>query len=164
MPLAPETRGLIGARELGLLRPGAILINTARGPLVDEGALARALAAGRLAGAGLDVFEREPPAADNPLLALDNVVLTAHVAAGTADAFRAKMRAAFANMERVLRGEAPLHKVREDVERGVERGSVGAWGEGRRTKGTSHERTQSARPHAPRSTLHAPTLPRSHAR
>ncbi len=119
VPLMPETRHLIGAAQLALMKPTAILINTARGPLVDEGALARALAAGRLAGAALDVFEREPRAADNPLLVLDNVVLTAHVAAGTADAFRAKMRAAFANMERVLRGEAPLHEVREDVERGA---------------------------------------------
>lgn len=71
---------LIGARELGLMRPGAILVNTARGGLVDEGALAQALAGGHLAAAGLDVFAGEPPAPDNPLLGLDNVILSPHVA------------------------------------------------------------------------------------
>jgi len=111
LPLSPATRGSIGARELALMRPSAVLINTARGPLVDERALADALAAERIAGAGLDVFEQEPPGAENPLLGCANVVLTPHIAAGTRDAYEAKMRAAFANMARVAQGEAPLNQV-----------------------------------------------------
>ena len=111
LPLMPETRGLIGERELALMRPTAILINTARGPLVDEPALAAALAGDRLAGAGLDVFAAEPPTPDNPLLACANAVLTPHIAAGTRDAYETKMRAVFANMQRVAQGEAPLNEV-----------------------------------------------------
>jgi phosphoglycerate dehydrogenase-like enzyme len=111
LPLTPATRGLIGERELGLMRPTGMLINTARGPLVDEPALAAALATGRIAGAGLDVFVEEPPAPESPLLSLPNAVLTPHIAAGTRDAYATKLRAAFANMARVARGEAPLHEV-----------------------------------------------------
>ncbi len=80
VPLNASTRGMIGAGEIALMKPTAILVNTSRGPVVDEPALTRALAAGKLFGAGLDVFDREPPPADNPLLKLDNVVLTAHFA------------------------------------------------------------------------------------
>ncbi len=77
--LTEETRGLIDARRLALMRPTAILINTARGPIVDEAALCAALAAGRIAGAGLDVFDQEPLPADHPLSKLANVVLTPHL-------------------------------------------------------------------------------------
>ena len=81
-PLTPATRGLIGARELALMKPDALLINTARGGLIDAGALAAALKAGRLGGAGLDVLAQEPPALDDPLLdaALPNLLVTPHVA------------------------------------------------------------------------------------
>src|SRR3546814_19023749 len=79
-PLNPSTEGMIGAAALALMKPEAILVNTARGPVVDEAALHAALTGGRLAGAGLDVFAEEPPAAANPLLGLDTVVLTAHLA------------------------------------------------------------------------------------
>ncbi|MGQ9572130.1 MAG: C-terminal binding protein [Dehalococcoidia bacterium] len=79
-PLTGETHHLIGAKELALMKPTAVLINTARGALVDEEALVEALRAGRIAAAGLDVFEKEPLPADSPLLALDNVVLTPHSA------------------------------------------------------------------------------------
>jgi phosphoglycerate dehydrogenase-like enzyme len=110
-PLTAQTRGLIGERELRLMRPSAVLINTARGALVDEPALARALREGWIAGAGLDVLAQEPPHPDHPLLACPNVIFTPHVAAGTRDAYQTKMRAAFANMQRVARGEPPLNPV-----------------------------------------------------
>jgi D-3-phosphoglycerate dehydrogenase len=76
-------RPVIGAAELALMKPSAILVNTARGGIVDESALALALREGRLAAAGIDVFEAEPPALDHPLLTLDQVVLTPHIAALT---------------------------------------------------------------------------------
>jgi phosphoglycerate dehydrogenase-like enzyme len=79
--------------------------------LVDEEALHHALTSGQLAGAGLDVFATEPPAAYHPLLGLDNVVATPHVAAGTRDALATKMRAAFGNMQRVAQGQAPRNQV-----------------------------------------------------
>lgn len=79
-PLTPETRHLIGEAQLRRMKPTALLINTSRGPVVDEPALIRALTDGWIAGAGLDVFEQEPIAPDNPLLRLDNVVLSPHVA------------------------------------------------------------------------------------
>ncbi|WP_116998969.1 NAD(P)-dependent oxidoreductase [Desertimonas flava] len=86
--LSEESTGLIGARELDLMDPGAILVNVARGGLVDEGALADALRAGRLRAAALDVRNPEPPTADDPLRGLDNVVLTQHTAATSVEAFR----------------------------------------------------------------------------
>ncbi len=111
LPLTPATRHVIGARELAQMRPTAVLINTARGPLVDELALIGALQAGKLGGAGLDVFESEPLSAGHPLAALPNVVLTPHIAAGTAVELVIKMKACFANMLRVSRGLAPLDVV-----------------------------------------------------
>jgi hypothetical protein len=95
-----------------------------RAIVIDNGqtkaALVEALRSGRLGGAGLDVFEQEPPRPGDPLLALPNVVLTPHVAAGTRDALIAKMDAAFANMARVTRGEPPLHTVEKNTARGFE--------------------------------------------
>jgi D-3-phosphoglycerate dehydrogenase len=78
LKLTPDSTGLIGARELGLMKPGAILVNTGRGAVVDQTALAVALRSGRLGGAGLDVYEQEPLPADHPILACEQVVLTPH--------------------------------------------------------------------------------------
>jgi len=85
-PLSDETRGLIGPRELAWMKPTAYLINAARGGVVDESALAAALEAGKLAGAALDVFEREPPSSESPLLKLDNVLALPHLGAATREA------------------------------------------------------------------------------
>ena len=84
-PLTEETRGIIDARRLSLMKRNAILINTSRGPVIDEAALVAALKDGTIAAAGLDVLDNEPPPADHPLFALDNVVLTPHIAAFSAD-------------------------------------------------------------------------------
>jgi phosphoglycerate dehydrogenase-like enzyme len=113
VPLNASTRHMIGAGELALMKPTAMLINTARGPVVDEAALTRVLADGKILGAGLDVLDREPPQPDNPLLALDNVVLTAHFAGPTWDNHVARFRNAFDNVQRVHRGERPLWVVPE---------------------------------------------------
>jgi len=107
-PLNGSTRHLIGADELALMKPSAILVNTARGPVVDEAALYTALSDGTIRGAGLDVFDREPPAADNPLFNLSNVTLTAHLAGPTFESQSARVRNAFDNVQRVARGQAPL--------------------------------------------------------
>jgi phosphoglycerate dehydrogenase-like enzyme len=113
VPLNDSTRHMIGADELALMKPTAILVNTCRGPVIDEPALVRALGGGKLFGAGLDVFDHEPPPADNPLLKLDNVVLTAHFAGPTWDNHVARFRNAFDNVQRVARGEPPLWVVPE---------------------------------------------------
>ena len=113
VPLNPTTRHLVGAREIALLKPTAVLVNTSRGPVVDEVALTEALAAGKIAGAGLDVFDQEPPEADNPLFSLDNVVLTAHLAGPTVESSTARLRNAFDNVERVERGEPALWVIPE---------------------------------------------------
>jgi phosphoglycerate dehydrogenase-like enzyme len=110
VPASGANRHFINAETLGKMKPGALLINTSRGALVDEAALVEALRAGRLAGAGLDVLEKEPATLDNPLLHFENVVITPHIAAGTRDALATKMRAAFANLQRFTRGES-LHNV-----------------------------------------------------
>jgi phosphoglycerate dehydrogenase-like enzyme len=115
IPLSEETRGLIGARELARMRPSAILINTSRGGLIDEEALAAALRAGRIAGAGLDAFAKEPLPAASPLLGLDNVVLTGHVAYATDVAARAAAQNAIDAVVKVARGEKPAGALNPEV-------------------------------------------------
>ncbi|MBV9327353.1 MAG: hypothetical protein JO352_26725 [Chloroflexi bacterium] len=105
--LAPSTRQLIGARELARMKPQAVLINTSRGPVVDQRALYAALASGALAAAGLDVLDPEPPLAADPLLQLPNVVFTPHNAGQADEVWPRIVRTCFANVERVARGEAP---------------------------------------------------------
>ena len=108
VPLTPNTRMMIDDDAMSRLKPGAIVINTARGGIIDEDALAKALKSGHVLAAGLDVFAQEPPRPDNPLLELPNVILTPHISAGTRDAMRQKMAAIFANLDRFFRGE-PMH-------------------------------------------------------
>ena len=106
-PATTETRHLINAARLAWMRPGSILVNTARGALVDERALAEALRSGHLAAAGLDVFEREPVEASNPLLDLENVVLTDHIASHTWAGHHRLYEMAVTQLLQVLRGEQP---------------------------------------------------------
>jgi glyoxylate reductase/D-3-phosphoglycerate dehydrogenase len=113
VPLNDSTRHLIGADELAQMKPEAIIVNTSRGPVIDEAALYATLSQHKIFGAGLDVFDQEPPPADNPLLKLDNVVLTAHFAGPTWDNHVARFRNAFDNVQRVNRGEPPLWIVPE---------------------------------------------------
>ena len=113
VPLNDSTHHLIGAEELAAMKPAAIFVNTARGPVVDEKALYEALASGGISAAGLDVFDQEPPAGDNPLLSLENVILTAHMAGPTQESNQARVRNAFDNVQRVARGEAPLWVIPE---------------------------------------------------
>lgn len=108
-PLTPETRHLINARTLAWFKRGAYLVNAARGGLVDEQALLAALESGQLAGAGLDVFDPEPPAPDHPLLARDDVIATPHVASATAAGRRRLWEGALVQVLQVLRGERPTH-------------------------------------------------------
>jgi glyoxylate reductase len=110
VPLTPETRQAIGAPELALMKPGAFIINAARGPIVDEEALVQALQAGRLAGAGLDVFENEPQV-HPALLAMDNVTLSPHVGSATAETRLRMAMLASKNLLAALRGERPPNLV-----------------------------------------------------
>ena len=106
VPLLDSTRGLIGERELAVMRPDAILVNTSRGEVVDEDALAQALAQGRLRAAALDVFQEEPPVG-SPLLELPNATLSPHVAGLGVASIRRMLRMASASVVSVLRGEVP---------------------------------------------------------
>jgi phosphoglycerate dehydrogenase-like enzyme len=111
LPSGKDTRHLIGEAAFRRMKPQAILINTSRGSIVDEKALSRALQEGRIAGAGLDVYEEEPFSPENPLAALPNVVLTPHIAAGTRDALKAKMRSLFKNVQHFFAGEPMENQV-----------------------------------------------------
>ena len=111
LPLTDETARIIDAEALCRMKPGAVLINTARGGLVDQTALIEALRTGHLAAAGLDVFGTEPPAPDDPLLVLPNVVLTPHVAWLTTGTFDRSFALAAENCRRLAAGEPLLHRV-----------------------------------------------------
>lgn len=117
-----ETRGMIGEAELRLMRPDAFLVNAARGAIIQEPALLRALREGWIRGAAIDVFDPEPPPADSPLFALDALLVTPHVANLTAEAVRGMALSAATQILQALRGERPPHLVNPEVwERARER-------------------------------------------
>ncbi len=114
-PLTPETSGLIGAMQFARMKPDAVLINTARGPIVDEKALIEALKGGAIAGAALDVFEREPLPANSPLTVMENVILTSHSIAWTEELFRDMGRIDCEGALAIYRGEIPPQVVNREV-------------------------------------------------
>ncbi len=110
-PLNEQTRHLVGKNELASMKEGALLINTSRGSIVDEHALYQSLLDGHLGGAALDVMEQEPPAPNNPLICLPNVVITPHMGGVTQEAFAATPRVACEDILKALQGEVPKHCV-----------------------------------------------------
>ena len=114
VPLLASTKGMIGAGELALMKPSALFINTSRGDVVDEGALIEALQSGKLRGAGLDVFDKEPLPADSPFIAMSNVVLSAHLAGTTYDTFFRRAEFAFQNIQGIWEGGEPMAVVTKE--------------------------------------------------
>lgn len=114
-PLNEETRHMVGARELGKMKETAFLINAARGPIVDESALIKALQEKRIRGAGLDVFEQEPVSTDNPLLQMDNVILSPHALAQTDQTFGNMWRIITEQINQLVHGEIPKPLVNREV-------------------------------------------------
>jgi len=114
-PLTTETRKLVGARQFSLMKPTAFFINTARGPIVDEKALYDTLAGRRIAGAGLDVFEQEPVSPDNPLLKLDNVVVTPHHICLTDECINTIAASVFSACRDLAAGRVPKNVVNQEV-------------------------------------------------
>ena len=113
--LTEETRHLIGAPQFALMKPGAYFINVARGPIVDEPALIAVLRAGRIAGAGLDVFEQEPVDPANPLLAMDNVIVTPHALCWTDECFHAIAASGLQGVVDFSFGRRPAHIVNPEA-------------------------------------------------
>ena len=113
--LTPETHHMINASKLSLMKKSAYLINVSRGPIVDESALISALTTGVIAGAGLDVFESEPPATDNPLLSMENVVVTPHNIAWTDELALGMGKSAFGSIKAISEGKIPQFVVNRDV-------------------------------------------------
>ena len=111
VPLTATTRHLIDERRLSLMKPTAAIVNVARGAIIDEDALVRALRARTIAGAGIDVFSQEPLQPDNPMLALENLIATPHIAGVTRGTSRRRSAACVENAQRVLRGDEPLFRV-----------------------------------------------------
>ena len=116
VPLMPETRNMIDARALGLMKRESVIVNTSRGGLIDEAALAEALERGTIAGAGLDVFSQEPPPADHPLFKLKNILLTPHMAGPTWESWPRRFKNCFENIERVAAGQDPQWVIPELAE------------------------------------------------
>ena len=116
LPMIPQTKGFIGQRELGLMKPTAFILNLARGPIWDEKALHSALKEGKIAGAGSDVFEVEPAPPKHPLLDLENFIATPHMAAHTDEALK-RMSLVAEDVIRVLEGKVPVHPVNKPKSR-----------------------------------------------
>lgn len=113
VPLTDDTRNLVDARELSMMKSGAILINTSRGPVVNESALAKALEEGQINSAGIDVFAQEPPESQNPLLRLENVILSDHCGFYSEETIRELQRKTALNIAEVFKGNRPLYPVNE---------------------------------------------------
>ncbi|MEM4726696.1 MAG: D-glycerate dehydrogenase [Candidatus Bathyarchaeia archaeon] len=117
VPLTPRTRGFIGEREFKMMKPTSYIINTSRGQVIDEGALCKALKEGWIAGAGLDVFEKEPLQRNSELINMDNVVLTPHIGSYTAETRRAMALMCIENVRAVLEGKRPPNLVPEQKDK-----------------------------------------------
>jgi glyoxylate reductase/D-3-phosphoglycerate dehydrogenase len=113
VPLNEQTRNMIGAREFAMMKDSAILVNTCRGPVVDEEALYQALTTGQIAAAGLDVMVEEPPKSDHSLFRLDNAIITPHMAGPTRENWTKAFRNGFDNIQRVAAGRAPMWVIPE---------------------------------------------------
>jgi len=114
-PLTPETRHMIDEEALGLMKERAVIVNTARGHIIDEEALVRALRNGKIAGAGLDVLQQEPPTPDNPLLTLENTIITPHIAWYSEESFLRDMEQGMDELVRVLSGHRPRYIVNPEI-------------------------------------------------
>ena len=114
LPLNRETRGLIGRPQLAMMKPTTVIVNTSRGPVVDEEALAEALREKRIAGAGLDVYHKEPISPDNPLLQVENVILPPHTAGHAYEGWFRRAQFAWENIRRVAAGQPPLSLARPE--------------------------------------------------
>lgn len=125
-PLTPETQGLVNAASLSLMKPGAFVVNVARGGVVDDEAMRAALEAGLIGGAALDVFASQPLSEDNPYLSMPDVVVTPHVAGLSDDSMRAMSVGAVEEAIRILQGESPLNLVNPEACRDAQPGGRGA--------------------------------------
>ncbi len=114
-PLTPETRGMIGSRELGIMKPTAYLVNTSRGGVVDESALSEALKSGKIAGGGIDAYAQEPPDSSDPLFGLENVITTPHTGGITVEAMERMALTAAEGVVSVLSGKKPQYLVNQGV-------------------------------------------------
>jgi len=115
VPLIPQTKHMISTNELDLMKESAFLINSSRGPVVDEKALITALKAGKIRGAGLDVWDPEPPSVDNPLLTMDNVVTLPHIASASVETRTRMIEMAIDNLKAILNGRIPPNLVNKEV-------------------------------------------------
>jgi len=114
-PLTPETRQMIDEEALSVMKERAVIVNTSRGHIIDEQALVKALKQGAIAGAGLDVLQQEPPTVEEPLLTLDNVIVTPHLAWYSEESFVRDMEQGMDELLRVLNGQRPRYIVNPEI-------------------------------------------------